>query len=1087
MGLSDPDQWSGSPASLFPCNAIDMKPIKLLGLALLCLLSGSCYAQISVSPSIVDFSGGSLDSAYTLSDSTFCKGSVIAVRGSNFASTAFGETFDSISVNLGGLPCILRQTTFSPFGNNDEILFEIPRHYQVDTCLQLSLSKHTSDTAVQYTYQTLDTLCLIGDLVELAYPDSSFCIGDANPIPLIFLSTDSSGVFSSPILNLLSNGEILLHLGTVGEDIPLTYTTTHPVCPDTAQRSIDLRTRMTAMVAISGSQSASYCPSGVVLADTSLFFPKGGRFTCSDSNLVVLDDSLGLFDLTNTPPGNYYLKYGVEAPCFDTASLHIEVLQPDSVAVTYPVLYQGSFQPVCQNEASIVPLFQAGLSGGSFAALPNTLSLDSNGVIDPILSQPGNYAITYVSAGNCPDTVIAALNLRIDSIPDAGFSLIPSTVCGDDSFLSIDTLNIVGGVFNIWQDSLIHTANTPAIPVSGVLPPNQSYLIQHIVQGSGNCADTAYDYVTVVQVGDPSFAYAPSFYCFGDNDPVPIISGIGGGIFQALTQGTSLDSIGRLDLNASGAGVHVVQYTTPGACPDSLCDTITINNSVNAFFAYPASAFCSTDSNPVPQIASQGGVFSGNIQGIVLDSMSGEINLGSSQPGLYEVQYSFVGTCQTSFSTTIQILDFPGLPQLQYPADSFCRDSVPPIPALNTDSAGIFIGSLGVSFLNPLEGSLDLSNIPAGGPYTVRYDIGNPCAIDPIDTFYIAAKPNLSIHYPKAEACVGDPNTSPLIELTPVFALHSLGFSSQAGLVMDSAGTIYPNHSQPGHYQITYQTGNYCPAKATTELSVYPKPQGTRLTIEPDTILCEGDGFAASLTATDGISFSFLLNSILIDSTFYRIEKVSAQDNDVLAGIIENAFGCRDTLFRSFEVKPRPMLQINPPSGTVMDVGDQTITLNTSLSNTTAHWRLWYYGSIDDSGQVASFGPTLPNRISFDMTAQGLDPARYTLEILPSAEGCDGDTLFADYMVLEDRFFIPEVFTPNGDGQNDEWRVFWQDGTIPTGFEMVLFNRSGGEVHRMDAAGSWDGGRVPDGVYWWRLSDVKKQELQTGGLTIRRK
>jgi len=1064
-----------------------MKPIKLLGVALLCLLSGSCYAQISVNPVLVDFNGSGLDSTYTLSDSTFCKGSVIAVRGSNFASTAFGETFDSLSVNLGGLVCTIRQTSFSPFGNNDEILFEVPRQFQNDTCLQLSFIKHTSDTAFQYAYQGLDTLCLIGDLVELVYSDSSFCIGDTNPKPLAFHSTDSNGVFSSPHLNLLSNGEILLHLGTVGEDIPLAYTTTHPVCPDTAQRSIDLRTRMTAMVTISGSLSVSYCPYGVVLADTSSFFPKGGRFTCSDPNLVVLDDSLGLFDLANTPPGNYNLKYGVAAPCFDSASLHLEVLEPDSVAITYPVPYQGNFQPVCQNEAPIVPLFQTGLSGGDFFALPNTLFLDSNGVIDPILSQPGNYVITYVSAGVCPDTVIAALNLRIDSIPDAGFNLIPTEACGTDSFLSIDTFNTAGGIFNIWQGNLIHTANTPVIPVAGVLLPNQSYLIQHVLAGNGNCADTAYDYLTVVEVGDPSFAYAPSFYCFGDNDPVPIISGIGGGIFQALTPGTGLDSIGRLDLNASGAGVHIVQYTTPGACPDSLRDTVTVNNSVNAFFAYPASAFCTQDSNPIPQIASQGGVFSGNIIGIVLDSVSGEINLNDSQPGLYEVQYSFTGTCQTSFSTTVQILDFPGLPLLEYPADSFCRDSVPPLPALNTDSTGIFIGSLGVSFLNPLEGSLDLSNIPAGGPYTVRYDIANPCAVDPIDTFYIAAKPNLSIHYPKAEACVGDPNTSPTLELTPVFALHSLGFSSQAGLVMDSTGTIYPSHSQPGYYQITCQTGNFCPAIATTELTVYPKPQGTRLAIEPDTVLCEGDSFAASLTATDGISFSFLLNDNLIDSTFYRIERASAQDNDVLTGIIENAFGCRDTLYRSFEVKPRPTLGIFPPSGTVMDIGDQAITLNTSISNTTAHWRLWYYGSVDDSGQVASFGPTLPNRISFDMAPQGLDPARYTLEILPSTEGCDGDTMLVDYTVLEERFFIPEVFTPNGDGQNDEWRVVWQDGTIPTGYQMVVFNRAGGEVHRMDAAGSWDGGRVPDGVYWWRLSGKQKEQLQTGGLTIRRR
>ena len=80
----------------------------------------------------------------------------------------------------------------------------------------------------------------------------------------------------------------------------------------------------------------------------------------------------------------------------------------------------------------------------------------------------------------------------------------------------------------------------------------------------------------------------------------------------------------------------------------------------------------------------------------------------------------------------------------------------------------------------------------------------------------------------------------------------------------------------------------------------------------------------------------------------------------------------------------------------------------------------------------------------------------------------------------EPNVYIPNAFTPNGDGLNDEWVVY----NLPAGSEITIFDRWGGVVYQnTDFNGRWkgevNGKPLPIGVYTYILRIRIDPELPT--------
>ncbi|PCI96342.1 MAG: hypothetical protein COB15_10515 [Flavobacteriales bacterium] len=128
-------------------------------------------------------------------------------------------------------------------------------------------------------------------------------------------------------------------------------------------------------------------------------------------------------------------------------------------------------------------------------------------------------------------------------------------------------------------------------------------------------------------------------------------------------------------------------------------------------------------------------------------------------------------------------------------------------------------------------------------------------------------------------------------------------------------------------------------------------------------------------------------------------------------------------------------------------------------------------------GMSYSWTPSFPN--SQTITDNGYT-GYYHVEITEPILGCKSEdsilvTLYCDPIVI-----IPNVFTPNGDNQNDFFELLF--GTHKRWVKIVdftIFSRWGNAVYTNDTEVKWDGkhngSKVPNGTYYYILhySDIK--------------
>uniref|UniRef100_UPI0037DCCF5E T9SS type A sorting domain-containing protein n=1 Tax=Hymenobacter sp. B81 TaxID=3344878 RepID=UPI0037DCCF5E len=278
---------------------------------------------------------------------------------------------------------------------------------------------------------------------------------------------------------------------------------------------------------------------------------------------------------------------------------------------------------------------------------------------------------------------------------------------------------------------------------------------------------------------------------------------------------------------ATTAGSYTVLVTNPGGCSATSSPlNVTVNPAATATFAYGASAYCLSGSNPRPTISgTSGGTFS-STSGLSINASTGTINLAASTPGSYTVTYSVGGACPASATAAVTITA-PANAAFSYAGSPFCRTSGNnPAPILaGGASAGTFSAPAGLS-INATTGVINLS-ASTPGSYTVTNTIaasGGCAASTATASVTVTAPASAAFAYATSTFCTSGTSTP-----TPTISGTSGGtFSAPAGLSINATtGAINLSASTPGSYTVTYAVGGACPTSATASVTITTAPLAT--------------------------------------------------------------------------------------------------------------------------------------------------------------------------------------------------------------------------------------------------------------------
>ncbi|MCB9285784.1 MAG: gliding motility-associated C-terminal domain-containing protein [Lewinellaceae bacterium] len=245
---------------------------------------------------------------------------------------------------------------------------------------------------------------------------------------------------------------------------------------------------------------------------------------------------------------------------------------------------------------------------------------------------------------------------------------------------------------------------------------------------------------------------------------------------------------------------------------------------------------------------------------------------------------------------------------------------------------------------------------------------------------------------------------------------------------------------EPGAYVLTATGATGCTRSDTLILSLHPLPE---VELGPDTTLC--GGASLEVTAQTGASEPLYLWST--GAALPRLT-VSAEDNYVLT-VTDAATGCagQDSIRVSFA----PPLLLLPLPDTSVCPG-RPILLDVRALDGAPLSVQWQDGSTDNP---------------YPITAPG------AYQALVSNGACDTTLTFSiPAGDCRPGIYLPNAFSPNGDGRNDVFQPYGPDIEIT---ELQVFSRWGALLYEGQGPGArWDGSAfgktAPAGIYVYKAA-----------------
>jgi gliding motility-associated-like protein len=327
---------------------------------------------------------------------------------------------------------------------------------------------------------------------------------------------------------------------------------------------------------------------------------------------------------------------------------------------------------------------------------------------------------------------------------------------------------------------------------------------------------------------------------------------------------------------------------------------------------------------------------------------------------------------------------------------------------------------------------------------------------------------NYAVTVTNSDGCVASDNIQLQFDFTPFLELGNDTIICEGNIVMLDAFTpngmyLWNDNSissvrhvdSSGLYFVEVQVG-ICSTSDTINIQVLDAPP---IHLGIDTFIC--DNSFITLNAYNSLASSYLWQD---GSTFATYEASNIGEYSVE---VHYASGCIN--YDTIQIVSEPVIEISLPSDTTFCQGNPII-LNAYHPNAkTYQWKGFsaYYGQNDLTD--TSFIISLSGDYSIILN-NGCRDLEHQINVI--AEDCSCIP------------FIPNAFTPNGDGNNDDFQVY-SNCEIET-YNLQIYNRWGEKVFESDDINrGWDGQsfnqEAPIGVYVWKIEYTSAD--QSGHLT----
>lgn len=757
-------------------------------------------------------------------------------------------------------------------------------------------------------------------------------------------------------------------------------------------------------------------------------------------------DGLAFF-VVGTPNQSTFQQFEIKIGCANLANLStfqtgLTTVHPAQTITATPGWNQFNFSQVYDYDGTSDLIVEFCFNNGNFTNNGNAQIRYTNTPYDSEIHYYADNANVCPAPGNPFPATKSRVNLRF-------------SVCSGTDPLAYTYQWNPGALLNNT------TAQTPTWSPTAA----GNYAYQVIIQDTfGVCSDTSDTLPLQVVTSFDATISTQSPYCVSSAIDT-LVAATGGGTWSG--SGITNTTNGYFDPATAGPGTHLISYAIGGGCASSDTALVVVAPPPNTNITTPG-PFCVLDNSIQMLGVVSGGTWGGSP---AINPITGILNPSLAGTGTINITYTVSAVCEATGTFPINIISALDATIGNNP--DFCINSGTANLQLaaGADPGGTWTGP-GITDAN--LGTFD-PNAAGVGTHTITYTHSGSCGGSNSVVINVFALPNSTITGVLPEYC------NNFTALVSPNGGTSGGVWSGSFAVNPTTGAFVPSSLNPNNspYTLTYTVTdiNQCSSadNLTFEVFATPPPPAPVSTSQP---YCQGesiDDLLATVTGNNTVEWysDANLSNLLTAGTSYDAGTASTDFTLYLTQTAPAAEGgcVSDVLPLNIQVinNPSPSFTANPSFGVA--------PLLVNFTNTTQPLGNFTYGWDFKDGNFSSIAN--PNNT---FTEFGTYPVTVTAT---DAFGCKGTASVDVVVEVNINTFIPNIFTPNGDGKNDVFKVDFIEGLDAVqNFEGSIFNRWGRKVAELsDPSSEWDGGNQGDGVYFYviNITAIDGQEYKLNG------